>query len=33
MNVTTVTAKIPAPTQLMISGAMATIGTVCSRIV
>jgi hypothetical protein len=33
MNVTIVTAKIPAPTQLMINGAIATMGTVCSRIV
>ncbi len=27
------TEKMPAPTQMMMSGAMATMGTVCSRIV
>lgn len=33
MNVTTPTASIPGPIQLMISGVIATIGTVCSKIV
>jgi hypothetical protein len=33
MKVTTLTAKMPAPTQRMMRGAMATMGTVCSRTV
>ena len=30
MNAISVTAAVPAPTHIRISGAMATIGTVCS---
>jgi len=33
INVTIVTETIPAPAQLIIRGAIATMGTVCSRIV
>ena len=33
MNATSVTEAVPAPTHIRISGAIATIGTVCSSIV